>query len=178
MMANIAEYFRQHLVAPDKVLYRQFSGDAWRDVPAAEVAELVGRWQAALGSLGLATGERVAVCLRNGVDWVALDLAALGLGLVIVPLYVDDNPDNVSWCAANAEARLLVVETTRMASAFAQCDSTLPPTYVLRPEAGGATSSVAGLLPATAAPRGFSTCPRTRSRRSATPRAHPAGRRA
>ncbi len=155
MMANIAEYFRQHLIAPDTVLYRQFSGDAWRDVPAAEVAELVGRWQAALGSLGLAPGERVAVCLRNGVDWVALDLAALGLGLVIVPLYVDDNPDNVSWCAANAEARLLVVETTRMASSLAQCDATLPPTYVLRPDAGDATSSVAGLLPATAAPPRF-----------------------
>jgi long-chain acyl-CoA synthetase len=154
MMANIAEYFRQHLAAPDTVLYRQFSDGAWRDVPAAEVAELVGRWQAAFGSLGFATGERIAVCLRNGVDWVALDLAALGVGLVIVPLYVDDNPDNVSWCAANAEARLLVVETTRMATALAQCGARLPPTYVLRPDAGDAPSSVAGLLPATAtAPR-------------------------
>jgi long-chain acyl-CoA synthetase len=176
MMANIAEYFRQHLVAPDTVLYRQFSGDAWRDVPAAEVAELVGRWQAALASLGIATGERVAVCLRNGVDWVALDLAALGLGLVIVPLYVDDNPDNVSWCAANAEARLLVVETTRMASAIAQCDATLPPTYVLRPEAGDAAfrrRAAAG----DGRPRGSSTCPRTRATICYTS-AHPAGRRA
>src|SRR5439155_12975369 len=96
-MANIAEYFRQHLAAPDTVLYRQSVDDAWRDIPVAEIAGLVGRWQAALGGLGLAQGDRVAVCLRNGVDWVALDLAALGLGLVIVPLDVDDNPDNVTW---------------------------------------------------------------------------------
>jgi len=158
-MANIAEYFRQHLASPDTVLYRQFGGDAWRDIPIAEIAALVGRWQAALGGLGLAQGDRVALCLRNGMEWVALDLAALGLGLVIVPLYVDDNPDNVSWCAANAEARLLVVETTRMANALAQCGATLPPMYVLRPDAGDSTPSVAALLPATAAAPQFRALP-------------------
>ena len=49
-MANIAEYFRQHLDAPDTALYRQFSDDAWRDVSIGEIATLVGRWQAALRS--------------------------------------------------------------------------------------------------------------------------------
>src|SRR5450432_252213 len=150
-MANIAEYFRQHLAAPDTVLHRQFVDDAWRDIPVGEIAALVGRWQAAMGALGLAQGDRIALCLRNGIDWVGLDLAALGLGLVIVPLYVDDNPDNVSWCAANAEARLLVVESTRMATALASCGATLPPMYVLRPGAGDSTLTVAALLPATAA---------------------------
>jgi long-chain acyl-CoA synthetase len=159
MMANIAEYFRQHLAAPDILLYRQFSGDAWRDIPAREIAALVGRWQSALGVLGLEQGDRVAVCLRNGTDWIALDLAALGLGLVIVPLYVDDNPDNVSWCAANAEARLLVVETTRMSSALAQCGAVLPPVYVLRPDAGDTGLSVAALLPPTAAAPEFRDLP-------------------
>jgi long-chain acyl-CoA synthetase len=153
-MANIAEYFRQHLEAPDTALYRQFSDDGWRDVSIGEIATLVGRWQAALGALGLAQGDRIALCLRNGVDWVALDLAALGLGLVIVPLYVDDNPDNVSWCVVNAEARLLVVETTRMATALARCGATLPPIYALRPDAGDPGSSVAALLaPSAAAPQ-------------------------
>src|SRR5258706_12271213 len=101
-MANIAEYFRQHLAAPDTVLYRQSIDDAWRDIRVAEIAGLVGRWQAALGRLGLAQGDRVAVCLRNGVGWGALDLAALGLGLVIVPWYAADNPNNGTWVAASA----------------------------------------------------------------------------
>jgi long-chain acyl-CoA synthetase len=158
-MANIAEYFRQHLAAPDTALHRQFVDDAWRDIPIGEIAALVGRWQSALAALGLAQGDRIALCLRNGVDWVALDLAALGLGLVIVPLYVDDNPDNVSWCAANAEARLLVVETTRMATALARCGATLPPMYVLRPDAGDSTLSVAAFLPATAAAPQFRDLP-------------------
>ena len=149
-MANIAEYFRQHLAASDTILYRQCIGGTWRDIPARDIGAQVGCWQAALRAIGLVAGDRIAVCLRNGIDWVALDLAALGLGMVIVPLYVDDNPDNVAWCAANAEACLLLVETTRMARALTQCGSTVSHMYVLRPDADDTASSVAALLPAAA----------------------------
>jgi len=150
-MANIGEYFRQHISAPDKVLYRHFDGGEWRDVNVGEIAALVGRWQAALAALGLAAGDRVAICLKNGVDWVALDLAALGLGLVVVPLYVDDSADNIAWCVTNAEARMLVVESTKVASTLKSTASTLPPVYVLRPDAGDPNATVASLLPAAAA---------------------------
>jgi long-chain acyl-CoA synthetase len=158
-MANIGEYFRQHVAAPDKVLYRHFDGGDWRDVTVGEIAALIGRWQAALAALGLAGGDRVAVCLRNGVDWVALDLAALGLGLVVVPLYVDDNPDNIAWCVANAEARLLVVESAKMASALKSTGSVLPPVYVLRADAGDPAATVASLLSAAAAAPQFRSLP-------------------
>ena len=152
-MANIGEYFRQHLAAGDKLLYRHFEGGEWRDVTVGETAARIGRWQAALSSLGLSAGDRVAICLRNGVDWIAVDLAALGLGLVVVPLYVDDNPDNIAWCIANAQARLLVVEGTKMASALKATGSALPPIYVLHADASGSEATVASLLSATAACR-------------------------
>src|SRR5947199_1687946 len=138
-MANIGEYFRQHVSAPDRALYRHFDGGEWRDVTIGEIAALIGRWQAALAMRGLVAGDRVAICLKNGIDWVALDLAALGLGLVVVPLYVDDNADSIAWCVANAEARLLVVENTKMASEIASAlkstGNTLPTVHVLRPDA-------------------------------------------
>jgi long-chain acyl-CoA synthetase len=153
VLVNIADYFRAHLATPDLALYRQFSGDAWSDVSVAEVARLIGRWQSAFTALGLVEGDRVALCVKNGVDWIAIDLAALGLGLVVVPLYVDDNPENVVWCVANAEARGLVVESTRMAQALIKCSASLPPLHVLRPDAGDDLPSVAALLPAdTSAP--------------------------
>jgi len=154
-VANIAEYFGQHLATPDKVLYRHFDGEQWRDVGVQEMAALVGRWQAAFATLGLQPGERVAVSLRNGVHWVALDLAALGLGLVVVPLYVDDNPDNVAWCVANAEAKLLVVDNSKMADALRKTGNALPPLYVLHPDPGEASPSVAAVLPSAASPPTF-----------------------
>jgi long-chain acyl-CoA synthetase len=149
-VANIGEYFRQHLATPEKVLYRHAEGDIWRDVSVAEIAALVSRWQAALRSLGLAEGDRVAVCLKNGINWVAVDLAALGLGIVVVPLYVEDNPDNAAWCVDNAEAKLLIAESTRMAKALRESKCPLPPIYVLRPDAGDEAASVERLLPLSA----------------------------
>lgn len=160
-MANIGEYFRQHLTERDKVLYRHFDGGEWHDVSAADVAARIGRWQAGLAALGLAAGDRVAICLRNGVDWIALDLAVLGLGLVVVPLYVEDNPDNIAWCVANAEARLLVVDGAKMANALKATDSLLPPIYVLHGDAGDTTATVASLLPAVADGPQFRSLPET-----------------
>ena len=158
-MANIGEYFRQHVSAPDRALYRHFDGGEWRDVTIGEIAALIGRWQAALAARGLVAGDRVAICLKNGIDWVALDLAALGLGLVVVPLYVDDNVDNVAWCVANAEARLLVVESTKMANALKSTGNTLPPVHVLHPDARDPHATAASPLPAAAAAPQFQSLP-------------------
>ena len=149
MAANIAQLFTQHLGRPGHVLYRHFVDDAWRDVTVAELAQHMVRWQAAFRREGLARGERVALCARNGVQWVAADLAALGMGLVIVPLYVDDNPDNAAWCAANADAKLLIVENPRLADGMCKAADgpALPPIVVLKPEDREATNGVERFLP-------------------------------
>jgi long-chain acyl-CoA synthetase len=158
---NIADYFKAHLATPDLALYRQSSGDAWADVSVADLASLIGRWQSAFTALGLVAGDRVAICVRNSVDWIAIDLAALGLGLVVVPLYVDDNPENVAWCVGHAEARSLIVESSGMAQALSRSSTSLPPLYVLRPDAGDNLPSVASLLPATATAPVFEALPET-----------------
>jgi long-chain acyl-CoA synthetase len=147
---NIADYFKAHLATPDLTLYRQFSGDAWTDISVGDLARLIGRWQSALQTLGLVAGDRVALCVRNSVDWIAIDLAALGLGLIVVPLYVDDNPENIAWCVGHAEARSLIVEGSGMAQALSRSSTSLPPIHVLRPEPGYNLLSVASLLPGTA----------------------------
>ncbi len=161
MSVNIADYFKAHLATPDLALYRQFSGDAWADISVANLARLIGRWQSAFATLGLVEGDRVALCVKNSLDWIAIDLAALGLGLVVVPLYVDDNPENVAWCVGNAEARSLVVESTRMAQALIKCSASLPALHVLRPDAGDDLPSVAALLPASARAPVFRALPET-----------------
>jgi long-chain acyl-CoA synthetase len=156
---NIADYFKAHLATPDLALYRGCSTDAWTDIRVADLATLIGRWQSALTTLGLTEGDRVALCLKNSVDWIAIDLAALGLGLVVVPLYVDDNPENIAWCVGNAEARSLIVETTRMAQVLLRCTTSLPPIHVLHPDAGDALPSVAALLPRSASAPVFRSLP-------------------
>lgn len=97
---------------PAACAYRRFqpNGQCCDDLTWQEVQALAGRWQAALRREGLQPGERVAVMLHNCLEWVAFDLAALGLGLVTVPLFVNDRPDNFAYIIETTEARLLLID--------------------------------------------------------------------
>jgi len=154
MPGNVAQFFARHLTRPAHALFRHYADGAWRDVTVAEIAALARQWQAAFRRDGLVVGDRVAICARNGVNWVAVDVAALGLGLVVVPLYVDDNAENIAWCVGTADARLLIVENSRVAAALAKCAGAaqpLPPLVVLRPDDGETAATLATFLPAATA---------------------------
>ncbi len=98
--------------SPSAPAYRQFVGDIWVDTTWAETAQQVARYRAALAREGLQPGERVALCLRNRIEWVCFDQAAASLGLVTVPLYFDDRPDNMAFCLNDAGCRLLLLESS------------------------------------------------------------------
>jgi long-chain acyl-CoA synthetase len=153
MPGNIAHLFTQYRATPERILYRHHTGTAWEDVAVSEVAQAIGRWQAAFRRDGFVRGERIALCARNGVSWVALDLAALGMGLVVVPLYVDDNPDSMAWCVGNAQARLLIVDNSRIAASLIRLtgnEHPLPPMVILKPDEGESGVTAATFLPTAA----------------------------
>ncbi len=113
---TLPELFRARVRAtPEKIAYWHFDvgSNTWQSTTWESVASEVGRWQAALRREGLQPGDRVGIMLRNGREWVVFDQAALGLGLVTVPLYVDDRADNVAYIVQDAGIRLLLVEGKR-----------------------------------------------------------------
>jgi long-chain acyl-CoA synthetase len=150
-MGNIADLLAAQLATPARVLYRQFVDGVWREFTAAELAQRAARWQAAFRREGLRPGDRIAIGLRNGVAWVALDLAALAARLVVVPLYVDDNADNQAYCVADSDARLVVVETTRMAGALTRAGVDAARILCLRPDEDANQRPVEDFLPRDAA---------------------------
>jgi len=146
-MANIAGLLEAQLATPERILYRQFVEGGWRDISVREIAAYAARWQAFLRAAGLAPGDRIALCLKNGIHWVAADQGALGLGLVVVPLYADDNPENVAWCLENSGARLLVAESSRMADALQSAAKSLPRVLCLAADPGSGHDAVEAVLP-------------------------------
>ena len=114
--------------SPDRVAYRYFSSDitpasghesslklrfqrnAWRDLTWREMLSEVARWQAALAGLALQRGDRVAIMLRNCPYWMMFDQAAMSLGLVVVPLYTVDRPDNLAYIVNDADVKVLLFE--------------------------------------------------------------------
>ncbi|HEU0220342.1 MAG TPA: long-chain fatty acid--CoA ligase [Gallionella sp.] len=97
--------------SPDKIAYHYFQQNAWRDITWREMLGEVARWQAALSGLALQRGDRVAIMLRNCPYWIMFDQAAMSLGLVVVPLYAVDRPDNVAYIIGDADVKVLLFET-------------------------------------------------------------------
>jgi len=97
---------------PQDEAYRYFNDqhDAWEAYTWAQMNTQVACWQAALEKENLSPGDRVAIMMRNRPEWVMFDQAAMGLGLVVVPFYVEDRADNISYMLADAGIRLLVLE--------------------------------------------------------------------
>ena len=110
---TLCELFRHRVAAtPDRPAYREHDPDqGWLQHSWAEIGADVALWQAALLAENLVAGDRVAVMLPNCLDWVRFDQAALGLGLVVVPLYIQDRADNVAYVLNDSGAKLLLVES-------------------------------------------------------------------
>jgi long-chain acyl-CoA synthetase len=106
---------------PELCAYRHFdtATSAWHSLTWAQMNARVGRWQAAFQRDGLVAGDRIAIMLRNCPEWVMCDIAALGLGLVVVPLYTQDRPDNIAYVLNNAGCKALLFEGPEQWNALA-----------------------------------------------------------
>jgi len=107
---------------PDRVAYRDYNErhGNWRSYTWEQIDRQIGRWQAALEKEGLEEGDRVAVMLRNSPEWVIFDQAALGLGLVTVPLYTQDRPENAAYILADSGCKLLLIDGAEQWEALSQ----------------------------------------------------------
>ncbi len=104
--------FRERIrLSANNPAYRQYDRNEkhWCEFSWLKIATLVRRWQDAIQQENLNPTDRVALQLPNGVSWVAFEQAALGLGLVVVPLYPDDRPDNVAYILKDAGVKLLLL---------------------------------------------------------------------
>lgn len=137
--------------SPQAEAYRQFQPamGSWRSYTWGDMHALVRRWRGALAREALPAGARVAVMLRNSVEWVCFDQAAQSLGLVVVPLYATDNPENVAYILGNCGARLLLIGDAKQWQALAPHAAQLPQlsrvllcTSAAAPEAGGPVRTV------------------------------------
>ena len=121
--------FRERVkLSPDRAAYSDFNPNTgrWRSRTWGEMYAAIGRWQAGFAADGLAPGDRVALMQRNSPEWVMFDQAAYGEGLVVVPLYTVDRPDNVAYILADCGARLVLFDTQEQWAQFRALNLDLP----------------------------------------------------
>ncbi len=98
--------------SPEAIAYRFYSNltRQWEDLSWHSVEHRIQQWQRALQREGLQAGDKLGIMLRNCPEWVICEHAAFRLGLVVVPLFVNDRPDNVSHIVNQAEIKLMLIE--------------------------------------------------------------------
>jgi long-chain acyl-CoA synthetase len=110
--ATIADVFALRCrTSPNAEAYREFDGGTktWVSATWSDMAGRVARFREGLRREGLQPGDRIGVMLKNGIDWVVADQAAFAHGLVTVPVFVDDRPDNVAYMMRDAGVKLLII---------------------------------------------------------------------
>ena len=108
--------------SPLSAAYRDYdrSSGKWRNLTWAHMDERIAHWETALRREHLAPGDRVAVMLRNCPEWVMYEQAAMRQGLVVVPLYTADRPENAAYVLHDAGARILLVDDLAQWEAFGE----------------------------------------------------------
>ena len=113
-ITTLTQLFRSRVEeTPGALAYREYEDGEWQTYTWLSMASHVARWRGVLRRFGWSLGDRVAIMAPNGVQWVAFDQAALSLGLVTVPLFVNDSAGNVAAIVRRVGARILFTTAAR-----------------------------------------------------------------
>ncbi len=119
-MNFLQEIFTQLEAAPDTTFLQELRDGRIVSVTGSELMELVRKAQSFLAAQRLKKGDRCALLAHNSIRWVAMDLAVMAEGLIVVPLYARQAPEELVVmmkdcapaliCCGDAELRDGIVE--------------------------------------------------------------------
>src|SRR5258706_5717023 len=110
LIAPISELLARHRKErPDKVAY----WDAARSVTYSQLASRTASIAAGLASMGVREGDRIAIYLPNGVDWIEACFAGLRAGAVIVPISYDAAEAEIAYRLSDADCLTVITTPAR-----------------------------------------------------------------
>jgi long-chain acyl-CoA synthetase len=114
----------------NRVVLREIRGERFVSVTGAELLAHVQRARKNLRRYGLQPGDRSALLAANSIRWVAIDLALMAEGVVVVPLYSRQAPAELAAVMKDCQPRLLLAGDAALGEAALQAwpagDSSAP----------------------------------------------------
>src|ERR1017187_4874251 len=91
-MSFLEDIFARLEAAADERLLTELRESGSVPTTGRKLGELIAQARAFLAGRGLCKGDRCALLAANGIPWVAMDLAIMAEGLIVVPLYSRQAP--------------------------------------------------------------------------------------
>jgi long-chain acyl-CoA synthetase len=135
----------------DAVAIRYKRDGSWHDVTFIQLGEIVQDLANGLIELGLQAGERICILANTRPDWSYADMAATSAGLVVVPIYQTNSPEECLWVISDSEACAIVVENEEQLEKIVAISDQVPNirTVIVMDPPGAASN---GALPLDAIP--------------------------
>lgn len=138
---------------PAREAIRWKTVDGWSSWTYAQLWEQVSTMAVALRGLGIGAADRVVILSRSRPEWLVSDLACMGLGAVVCPIYPGDPPARMAAIADRVDARLLLVEDAKLLARFRSSTAGAEhaaPVVMFEPESAGVAgvTTLAALLAA------------------------------
>ena len=116
----------------------------WHEWSFAELGNAVRELARGLVALGLEPGDRVALLGETRPEWTLADAALLAAGVVVVPVYHTNSPEECRYVVDHAGARAIIVENAAQLEKIEAVRGELPGLeHVVSMEPAGDTTTVA-----------------------------------
>lgn len=86
-------------------------GSRWLPVTISEFHTDAHRISRGLIGLGLRPGDSLAIFAATSYEWSLIDVAALSVGIVVVPIYESDSAEQIRWILEDSEVKLVITDT-------------------------------------------------------------------
>src|SRR6478735_6499054 len=124
----------------------RYTGDAMRapgraPITYADFGRAIREIAGGLASLGVNTGDKVAILCGTIPEWTLADFGAFCSGATVVPVYNTNSPEECEYVLSHSGAKVLLLEDAAQAAKLATVRDALPDlehVIVLTGEAEGA----------------------------------------
>jgi len=130
-MPFVGDIFAQLKSAPGNIVLQEIRDGHTTGVTGPELLELVAKARTFLASKGLKKGDRCGILAANSIRWIAMDLAAMAEGLIVVPLYFRQAPAELVAIMKDSAPSLVGCGDAGLRAGIQQAWPDAPPHFLL-----------------------------------------------
>ena len=99
---------------PKETMFAKKENGKWISYSTQQFIELVNQVSLGLLSLGIKKNDKVGIISANRPEWNMVDLGALQIGAIDVPIYPTITPDDYKYILNNAEVKIIFVSNDEL----------------------------------------------------------------